>query len=167
MRRNCESLFEEIAYGKKKYVAESLSDYVENFREANIGRKGLITRIPGLYKINFVYEEKYFPQVRHNIGMCFKHPDLYNSYVELGYSISNPANTCENLLVGLDIMSIIRDGDNNENLIEKYGFLIRKTIKPILNPVIYYDKKARLHIVQGWEKSQRRENVQLKLVVNN
>ena len=159
MRRNYQDLHKQLLSGRKNYFAESLTDYISNFDSVSSGRNGIITQIAGIYKVKFIDEEKYFSEARFNIGMCIKHPMLYHSFVELGYSILNPQNEDENLELGIDIMTIINSGYNSLDL-------MKKVIKPIINPVISYQINGRTHIIKSFEKSKRNP-VQLKLVVNS
>lgn len=160
MRRSYDNLFDQAIYGRKRYFAENLTDYISNFESVSHGRKGIITKIPGIYKVKYTDDDKYFAETRFNIGMCIKHPMLYNSFIELGYSILNQENEDENLKLGIDIMTIINSGYSSLDL-------MKKSIKPIINPVINYEVNGRIHIIKSFEKSKRRENIQLKLVVNN
>ena len=51
MRRSYDNLFDQAIYGRKRYFADSLTDYMRNFESVSHGRNGIITKIYGIYKI--------------------------------------------------------------------------------------------------------------------
>lgn len=142
--------------GNKFYEANNLTDYLQNFREVEYGRNGIITEVLGEYNVIFSGKRLDFNLHASSMYMFRENPQNYpHNFIIFNHDIKDSWAKLES--VGFDL-KLFLNRDINLDLFLQHSFFIK-------NPRINYNLNYKRNIILDFEKVIEKKGPQL--VINN
>ncbi len=162
----------ELISGNTFYTCLNFNDYLSNIQMARSGRHGVLTGIYGQYELN-IAENNHFDikgfgdtggilleYIEGDIDKSQLFSRLNPNCIRPKYIFTNPF-TPDSLEVKLDIVNLF---DTTPHLLT---YPDKKKITPIFDPVIFYKKDTKEHLIIRWNnkrqvQKKRKEQEEIK-----
>lgn len=153
------TFFSELISGNTFYTSVNFNDYLSNIERVKSGRHGVLTGICGQYELN-IAENIHFEikgigdtggilleYIERDVDKSQLFSRLNSNCIRPKYIFTNPF-TLESLEVRLDILNLI----NTTPYLLSYPD--KRKIMPIYDPVIFYKKDTKEHLIIQWSNKR-------------